>query len=131
MNPLFRISALTALLAAVVPAATAATANDNAPTAQALREPRQIQRRPAIRRQVVRRLGLSAEQRIALKAARASAAAAVRAIRTDLSLTLEQRRARIRATAQATRAELRAILTPDQLSKMNRLRHNGYRARQR
>ena len=109
---------------ATLPFANAADDGTVAPAAAAGRHPRlrALMQRQAVRQRIAQRLDLSADQKAQLKAARASTAAAVKAIRTDASLTTEQKKAKVRETLQATRTQLRGVLTTDQQAKLGQLR---------
>jgi hypothetical protein len=125
MKTLAKITVVSAgLLAAAIPgyAATkekagAADRLANRPLLRAL-----VQRRAAVRAQVAKRLDLSADQVAQLKARRASTADALKAIRKDSTLTAEQKKAKARETLQAARADVRATLTPEQQSKLAKIR---------
>lgn len=86
-----------------------------------------LHRRLAFREQVVKTLGITPAQISQLRADRANTVAAVKSIRTDKSLTPDQRKAKIRAALQAGRAQLQAVLTPDQQAKFAHLRARLHR----
>jgi hypothetical protein len=83
-------------------------------------------RRMVVRR-VARKLDLTADQLGKIKAVRAQDAASIRAVRSDASLTREQKRAQVLAILQGARTQVRGILTADQQAKLsairNRFRH--------
>jgi len=97
-------------------------ANDANADKPALRARPGILRRLAVRRQVIRKLDLSADQISQLKAKRQAVREAAKAIRQDQSLTREQKKAKLRETLQATRGEVRSTLTPDQQAKVKKFR---------
>ena len=125
MKALIKISVLAATLAAfAIPSTYAA---DAAPApAPAAKHPGMgpLQRRAAIRRQVLHRLKLSEDQKAQLKAGQAKTRDAVKAVRADTSLTPEQKKAKVRETLQTARAEMRSVLTPDQQAKLDRIRQH-------
>ena len=126
MKALLKISVLAASLAAfVIPSLHAADAG-SAP-APADKHPGLgglLQRRAAIRRQVLHRLKLSDDQKAQLKAGQAKTRDAVKSIRADTSLTPEQKKAKVRETLQTARAEMRGVLTPEQQAKLDQIRQH-------
>jgi Spy/CpxP family protein refolding chaperone len=109
MRTLCSVSITTGLLAAaVLTSAMSSTAPEAVPDRdqQAFRHERM-----AI---VARRLGLTADQETKLKDLRAQTAAAVKAIQANSAFTPDQRQAQVRATRQASRDQMRAVLTADQ-----------------
>ena len=123
MKTLLKFTLLAAGLAAAFPILHAA---DPAPTtpAPAADHPRLralMQRRAAVRQRVAQRLGLSADQRAQLKAARVKTAAALKAVRADSGLTPEQKKTKVRETVQAARTEMRGVLTPEQQKQLNKI----------
>ena len=122
MKTLLRLTLLAAgLIAAVLPAANAAEATQD-PAAKHPRLRAMLALRQAVNQRVAKKLGLSADQVAQLKADRAKAAAAVKTIRADTSLTPDQKKAKVRETVQAARAEMRGVLTPDQQAKLQKMR---------
>lgn len=81
-----------------------------------------MRRRLQMNRQIARRLELTPDQVSKLKASRAATASALKAIRADASLSTEQKKEKARATLQAARAEMRGVLTQEQLRKLQHLR---------
>jgi Spy/CpxP family protein refolding chaperone len=72
------------------------------------------------------RLGLTAEQKAQFKTVRTQTATAVKAIRANAALTAEQKRTQVRVAVQASREQMRTLLTPDQQAKLARLQsHPG------
>ena len=126
MKTLIRLTLLLAGLAvAALPAANAADATP-APAAKHPRLRAMIALRKAVLQRVAKKIGLSPDQVAQLKADRARAFTAVRAIRADTSLTLGQKKAKVRETVQAARTEMRGVLTPDQQAKLQKLwAHRG------
>jgi len=129
MKSLTKITLLAAgLMAAAFPLVNAATADTaSAPAgkhALAGKRPllKALAERKALRQRVAQRLDLSADQKSQLKAKRAEIVASVKSIRSDTSLTKEQKRAKLRETLQAARADVRGSLTPDQQAKAGKLR---------
>jgi hypothetical protein len=131
MKTLAKITLVSAgLLAATLPAFSAAKEKTgpadrlaNRPLLRAL-----VQRRAAVRAQVAKRLDLSAEQIAQLKARRASTAEALKAIRSDATLTAEQKKAKARETLQAARNDLRSTLTPEQKTRLAKIRAKLHKA---
>jgi Spy/CpxP family protein refolding chaperone len=74
------------------------------------------------RSMVANRLGLSPDQRTRIRDISTKTAAAVKSTRTDASLTPEAKHERMRQLAEASRTELRGILTPEQQTRLNRMR---------
>jgi len=125
MKTIAKIALVSAgLLAATVPAFSAAKEKTgpadrlaHRPLLRAL-----VQRRAAVRAQVAKRLDLSAEQVAQLKAKRSSTAEALKAIRSDSTLTAEQKKAKARETLQAARNDMRSALTPEQKTRLAKIR---------
>ena len=69
--------------------------------------------------QLSRRLDLTTEQQALVKPLVEQQAAAVRAVVQDQSLTREQKREKIRPLLAQSREQLAAMLTPEQLEKLN------------
>jgi len=108
----------------VLAAADTTTGNAASTAAPAGKHPglRALLHRRAIRQQVAKRLGLSADQISQLKSTRASTATAIKAIRADTSLTPDQKKAKARETIQAARTQMRGVLTADQQAKLGKIR---------
>ena len=123
MKTLTKITLLAAGLAAAVPLFAATDASTTAPSpANHPRLHALLQKRAALRGKIAKRLDLSPDQVAQLKAKRAQTAAAVKAVRADSSLTADQKKAKVRETLQAARADLRSVLTADQQSKLDQMR---------
>jgi Spy/CpxP family protein refolding chaperone len=124
MKTLTRIALLMAALAVaaipVISIANAAVAADG--TAKHPRLRALLQRRQAVRQHVAKKLDLSADQISQFKAERAKIVTEIKSIRDDTSLTREQKRAKVRETVQAARAEMRGVLTPEQQTKVKHMR---------
>ncbi len=71
---------------------------------------------------VANRLGLSPDQRTKIRDINAKTAAAVKPIRMDASLPPEAKHARVRQLVEASRTEIRGILTPEQQIRLDRMR---------
>lgn len=116
---------VSAALAASLPLVNAA---DPAPADQATsgnhRPLRTLKQRRELQQQIAKKLHLTAEQRTQLKASRAKTAAALKAIRADAALSADQKKAKARETLQVARTEMRAVLTPEQLKKWDKLRQH-------
>jgi Spy/CpxP family protein refolding chaperone len=134
MKPSFQkivFPALAAFFAASVvcaqtpaPATTAAT---TAPSAAPEVGAHPFHRRGPLQRLMIRRamaekLGLTAEQQSQIRAARKSAAQQIKAIRTDTTLTPEDKKARIHSAVDTAVAQMKQVLTPDQQQKFEQLR---------
>ncbi len=78
--------------------------------------------RMMIRHRVAQQLGLSADQITQLKANRTAAAASIKAVRADPSLTPEQKHARVHEIVANTRTQMKSVLTPEQQAKLQELR---------
>lgn len=120
------VTVLTLALASL-PVAAADTATPTPPPAPGSETDRPAhrgfgRRGPRERARFAERLGLTDEQRSQLQSRRADVAAAARAIRDDASLTPDQKREKLRATRQAARGEMRAILTPEQQAKFDTMK---------
>lgn len=83
---------------------------------------RALMQRKALRQRLAQRMGLSADQKAQLKAARASTVEAVKAIRADQSLSKEQKKAKLRETLQAARTSARGSLNAEQQARLGKLR---------
>ncbi len=87
---------------------------------------------PALFPRAVRFLNLTSDQRAQLAKIRQGHQAAVAAIRADGSLTVDERREKIRAEAHAALAEAGTLLTPDQRARLRRIQRfvvrTGWRA---
>jgi Skp family chaperone for outer membrane proteins len=118
------------LAVAALPALTAAPTKAEPGARHALRA--KVERRAALKREVARRLDLSADQKAELKAKRAETHAALKALRADTSLTREQKKEKARELLQSARSDLRAKLTPEQSAKLDRARERaGHRRKAR
>ncbi|MBV9989476.1 MAG: hypothetical protein JO301_17480 [Chitinophagaceae bacterium] len=71
-------------------------------------------------------LGLTADQEAKLKASREGFHDKVKAIRSNTSLTEEQKKEQMKALASERQASLKTILTPEQLEKMKAGRKNKF-----
>ena len=71
---------------------------------------------------LARRLDLTPEQRNQIRAVQSKTRAAVKPIRADPTLTVEQKEAKLREIRQASRAEAHAVLTAEQQQKLERIR---------
>lgn len=118
---------LTGFLSAVnAQTATTTTTPSTTTTAPAVRphpgRKALLMRRAMMRHHIAKKLGLTSDQIAQLKAARTNTHAAIKAIRSNTSLTPDQKKAQIRDTLKTARAQMRAVLTPDQQTKLNHLR---------
>jgi len=68
------------------------------------------------------RLGLTPDQRTKIRDIRIKTVAAVNPIRADASLIPETKRAKVRELVEASRTEIRVVLTPGQEAKLQRIR---------
>jgi len=68
------------------------------------------------------RLGLSPDQRAKIRDIATKTAAAVKPVRQDQNLTPDAKRQRIRQLVDASRTEIRGILTPEQETRLQRMR---------
>ena len=134
MNTFTKIPLLAVGLAlASLPFVSAADNNNSDPSnsiptpAAAGRHPRLralLLRRQMVVRQVARRLGLSQDQAAQLKSLRAQTKSTLKGIRSDSSLSVEQKKAKVRETLQNTRAQMKSTLTPDQQSQLKQMREH-------
>jgi Spy/CpxP family protein refolding chaperone len=135
MKAFLKLTLLSAgILAATVPslsAAAAAPATPATPAAPAHGRMHALLARRAARHHVAKKLGLSSDQISQLKTARASTAAAIKAIRADASLTTDQKKAKVRDTLQSARTTLRGVLTADQQSKLQHFRAKHHKHHRR
>ena len=83
-----------------------------------------LQRRQLAARAIGRRLDLTGAQKDQLKTLRQKAAAEVRGIRQDTTLSPDQKKARIREAVQGARAQAGGVLTPEQKTKAAKLRRH-------
>lgn len=72
--------------------------------------------------QTMKQLALTPEQRTKIRDLHRQTAGAVKPIRADTTLTPEQKRAKIRDLMQASRAQMRSVLTPEQQQKLDAIR---------
>jgi len=73
---------------------------------------------------IANRLGLTADQRAKLKAIRTQTGSNLQAIRANGALTAEQKQAQLAAARQGAKAQLKAVLTDEQLGKLAFLRNH-------
>lgn len=125
MKNLLKLSILTVGLAV---ASAPAFAVDSAPATRAPRAGHPVMRallkQRAVRQHIAKKLDLSADQIAQLKAKRASTAATLKGIRSDASLTPDQKKAKTRETLQAARNDLKSVLTAEQQAKVQQMRKN-------
>ena len=130
MKTLTKLCFLAAGLAAVsLPAFAADNATSNAnPAANAPATParhphlRALAARGKLRARIAKRLDLTDAQKQQLKAKRAETKNALQAIRSDASLTKEQKHAKARELLQSARTNFRSVLTPGQQAKLDHMR---------
>ncbi|HTF70752.1 MAG TPA: hypothetical protein VK638_49585 [Edaphobacter sp.] len=77
-----------------------------------------------------KRLGLSADQTAKLEPILATQQQKVASLRSDTSLTPDQRREQFRAIHKDTQTELATVLTPDQLQQLQSMRRSHGRRQQ-
>jgi hypothetical protein len=111
----------TAPASAASPATTAASPQTH-PHLHRLKA--RLQRRQLAARAIGRRLDLTGAQKDQLKTLRQKAAAEVRGIRQDTTLSPDQKKARIRETVQGARAQAGGVLTPEQKTQAAKLRRH-------
>lgn len=107
--------ALASLIAGSLMAGNALQAQDATNTPPAGAHPR-MHGRPNMER-IAQNLKLTDDQKSQLKAAMENQMQKIKALRADTSLSKEDLRAKAREIHQATEAKIKAILTPDQLTK--------------
>ena len=130
MKTLVKFTFLTLVLAAATLPAFSAAKDDSTPApADHPRLHALMKHRAALRTRVARRLGLNADQIAQLKAKRATTVASLRAIRSDASLTADQKKAKAHETLKAAREEMRTVLTPDQQAKLKQIHGHLQKAR--
>lgn len=130
MKSLLKVTLLTTgILAGLLPALNAQTttaptapATSSAPAPAHPGRKALLMRRAMLRHHIAKKLGLTSDQIAQLKTARTNTHAAIKAIRTNTSLTPDQKKAQIRETLKTARAQMRAVLTPDQQAKLQELR---------
>jgi Spy/CpxP family protein refolding chaperone len=88
------------------------------------------QRRKARAHVAARRLGLSQDQVAQLKTLRAQTRSSLKGIRSDSSLTREQKQAKARELRQGARTQALGSLTPDQQAQLKQLRKKRQSLRQ-
>lgn len=71
---------------------------------------------------VCKQLGLSDAQKADIKAIRTDARASAKAIRADTSLAPDARRAQLKQLRRQTMGKIKALLTPEQLRKLDQLK---------
>ena len=124
-------NAATAPAASSADATSPATLNSERPHLRRQAPGPRAQRRQAERGKLAERLDLSAEQKEQLQAKRATAATAAKAIRSDASLTPEQKQAKLRELHQQAQSDFRSVLTPDQQAKLDTMKRRAHRAAHR
>ena len=122
MKTLTRLPHLAAILAAIALPVVVSAADSPADVPAHPHAGGWLAQHPAMARRIAKKLGLSADQITQLRASRANAVAAVKAIRADATLTPDQRRAKVRETVQAAHTAMRGVLTPDQQAKLREMR---------
>jgi hypothetical protein len=75
---------------------------------------------------ISKRLGLSADQTTKLEPILADQQQKLAALRSNTSLTQDQRREQLRAIHQDTQAQLATVLTPDQMQQLRSMHHGGH-----
>lgn len=127
MNHLTKITLLTAALAAAIPFVSTAAEGPsapapgaNAPAAVGHPHERAFHRQAAFHR-MARRLHLTPGQMGQIRAIRGSTHNAIAAIRSNASLTPEQRHAQIHDLRSASRRQVAALLTPAQKARLARI----------
>lgn len=121
MKTLYRFS-LATLAVAVVAAAHAASPQEEPGVRPARQSKHHRLEHPALRRQIARKLELTAEQRTAMKSARKEAAEAIKAVRSDAALSPDQKRSKAREISVEARSRIESILTPEQRAQLQQLR---------
>jgi periplasmic protein CpxP/Spy len=79
---------------------------------------------------VGQRLGLSADQTAKLEPIFADSQQKIAALRSDTSLSPDQRRQQFRAIHENTKTQLASVLTPDQMQQLRNMRHGHGRGQQ-
>jgi Spy/CpxP family protein refolding chaperone len=92
------------------------------PAAEPAAAPTGLARRLYWRHAIVQRLGLTEAQQTAVRAQREQLRAELTALRGDSSLGAEERRVRAAGIIRTHRAQVRALLTPEQVAKIRHFR---------
>jgi periplasmic protein CpxP/Spy len=79
---------------------------------------------------VGQRLGLSADQTAKLEPIFADSQQKIAALRSDTSLSPDQKRQQFRAIHENTKTQLATVLTPDQMQQLRNMRHNHRRGQE-
>jgi protein CpxP len=79
---------------------------------------------------VGQRLGLSADQTAKIEPIFADGQQKIAALRSDTSLSRDQKRQQFRAIHEATKTQLASVLTPDQLQQLGNMRHGHGRGQE-
>ncbi len=104
---------------------TVLTEGQRAKLAEIRSHPRMLNARAMQRMRLgllARRLELTPDQMAGIRDIRAKTLAAVKPIRADASLSPEARQAKVRELVQGSRAQIRALLTPEQKAKVQHMR---------
>jgi Spy/CpxP family protein refolding chaperone len=118
---LFALGLVTAAFPLIAATDTTAPA-DTTPGAKFPRLRAMMIRRMAVAKRVAKKLGLSSDQIAQLKALRQQAAGNIKGLRTDSTLTKEQKKAKALAVLQNTRTQMRGVLTADQQARLDQMR---------
>ena len=73
-----------------------------------------------------KRLGLSADQTAKLEPILADRQQKIAALRSNTTLTEDQRREQLRTIRQDTQTQLATVLTPDQMQQLRSMHHGGH-----
>lgn len=74
-----------------------------------------------------KKLGLNADQAAKLEPILADRQQKMMALKSDTSMTREQRHTQMQAIQKGTQEQLAGVLTPDQMEKMKGMMHHGHR----
>jgi Spy/CpxP family protein refolding chaperone len=97
--------------------AAPAPTREGRPHARAL-----AQRRAKLRHRAIARLDLTDAQKQQLKAQRMETRAQLQALRSDTTLSKEQKRAKVRELVAGERTHFRSVLTADQQAQLDQMR---------
>lgn len=134
MKNILRITLLATALSAAFPLVNAATPANVAPsmdpatTTLGARQPRVrgMPHRRAVAHRIARKLDLNQSQIAQLKTIRGSMRTTLHSIRANTGLTPDQKKAQAREALQSSRAQMRALLTPEQQAKLEEMKARAW-----
>lgn len=133
MKTFLKLTLLSVAIAAATFTSLSAATDSSAPAAAPAKGHLRalVARRGEARHQIAKKLDLTKDQVAQLKATRAQTAASIKAIRSDATLSTDQKKAKIRETVASTRTSLHGVLTADQQAKLKHFRAKHHKHHRR